>query len=399
MLSEKKILIAVTGSIAAYKAALLIRLFIKENAEVKVIMTEQATEFISPLTLSTLSKNPVYIHFQKNESGEWVNHVELALWADIIIIAPATANTIAKCAYGLCDNLLSAVYLSAKCPVFFAPSMDMDMYKHPATINNLEKLKKYGNKIIPVESGELASGLFGEGRMAEPENIIKYLSDYFSKSEILKNKKVLITAGPTYEPLDPVRFIGNHSTGKMGYAIANSMAEHGAKVEIVSGPTHLKASHNNITVHKIMTAEEMYNKCNALFSEADIIILASAVADYRPVNISTEKIKKKEAEFNLPLVKTVDIASMLGKQKKSNQIMVGFALETENEVTNAEAKLHKKNLDMIILNSLRDKGAGFGYDTNKITVIEKYGNVLYFDLKSKKEVAEDITRLVADMLN
>jgi len=399
MLSEKKILVAVTGSIAAYKAALLIRLLVKENAEVKVIMTEDATEFITPLTLSTLSKNPVYIHFKKNESGEWVNHVELALWADIIIIAPATANTIAKCANGMCDNLLSAVYLSAKCPVFFAPSMDLDMYKHPSTINNLEKLKKYRNTIIPAESGELASGLFGEGRMAEPEIIVKYLSDYFAKSNILKNKKVLITAGPTYEPLDPVRFIGNHSTGKMGYSIANCMAEHGAKVEMVSGPTHLKASHHNITVHKIMTAQEMYDKCLELFSEADIIILASAVADYRPENISTEKIKKKDAEFNLPLIKTVDIASMLGKQKKSNQIMVGFALETENEVANAETKLHKKNLDMIILNSLRDKGAGFGYDTNKITVIEKHGNVLYFDLKSKKDVAEDITKLVADMVN
>ena len=399
MLSHKKILIGVTGSIAAYKTALLIRLLIKEKAEVKVIMTHSATTFITPLTLSTLSKNPVFTNFEKKESGEWNNHVELALWADAMIIAPASANTISKCAIGLCDNLLMATYLSAKCPVYFAPAMDLDMYRHPSIVNNLEQLRGFGNHIIPAENGELASGLSGEGRMAEPENILQFVSNFFSGLQNLKNKKVLITAGPTYEPLDPVRFIGNHSTGKMGYAIAKNMALHGAEVELVSGPTFLNIDHPNIKITKITSADEMYQKSLEIFPGADIIILAAAVADYKPQFISPEKIKKKEQEFNLPLIKTVDIASMLGNQKQAHQIIVGFALETENEVENAETKLHKKNLDMIILNSLRDNGAGFGYDTNKITVIEKSGHVLYFDLKSKAEVAEDITRLVAEMLN
>lgn len=411
MLAGKKILLGVTGSIAAYKAAVLTRLLIKAQADVRIILTEAAAQFITPLTLGTLSKNPVLTSFVKNETGEWNNHVELGLWADAMVIAPASANTLAKCANGLCDNLLTATYLSAKCPVFFAPAMDLDMFRHPATQANLTKLQSFGNHIIPVEHGELASGLVGEGRLAEPEHIVAFLENFgFQVSEGgfsmgipgntqtppagLSGKKVLITAGPTYEHLDPVRFIGNHSTGKMGFAIAESMARHGAEVELVTGPTHLQTSNPRIHVTRVMSAQQMYEAARQHFSQSDITVLAAAVADYRPAEVADQKIKKKEETFTLSLVKNVDIAATLGQQKQPHQIMVGFALETENELANARQKLQKKNLDMIILNSLNDKGAGFGHDTNKISVIQKDGALQSFELKSKQEVAEDIVQLI-----
>ncbi|MDJ1500858.1 bifunctional phosphopantothenoylcysteine decarboxylase/phosphopantothenate--cysteine ligase CoaBC [Xanthocytophaga agilis] len=403
MLAGKKIILGITGSISAYKAALLTRLLVKSHAEVRIIMTDAATEFITPLTLSTLSKNPVLNKFVRNESGEWNNHVELGLWADSMIIAPASANSIAKCANGFCDNLLTATYFSARCPVFFAPAMDLDMYKHPATQANLQKLTSFGNQIIPAENGELASGLVGEGRLAEPEHIVSFLEKYFSQSEIsnkksLAGKKVLITAGPTYEPLDPVRFIGNHSTGKMGFAIAERMAAHGAQVELVTGPTHLQLTNSNIHITRVLSAQQMFEASARIFPQSDITVLAAAVADYRPAEIADQKIKKKEDSFTLNLVKNVDIAATLGQQKQPGQIMVGFALETENEESNAQEKLRKKNLDMIVLNSLNDKGAGFGHDTNKISVIQKDGNLQRFDLKSKTAAAEDITNLIIDLL-
>ncbi len=417
----------VSGSIAAYKAALLVRLFIKAGAEVKVVLTTSAAGFITPLTLGTLSKNPVLTEFSNHETGQWNNHVELGLWADALVIAPASAHTLAKCATGLCDNLLTATYLSAKCPVFFAPAMDLDMYRHPAVRANLQKLQSYGNLIIPAEHGELASGLTGEGRMAEPEHVVEFLNSEFGMQNskivssekpkpqareqnsefgirnsefdgVLTGKKVLITAGPTYEPLDPVRFIGNHSTGKMGFAIAESMAAHGAQVQLVAGPTHLQATHPRIRVTRVTSAQQMYEAAAGFFPESNITVLAAAVADYRPETQAEQKIKKKEEHFSLPLVKTVDIAATLGKQKQPHQLMVGFALETENELANAQEKLLRKNLDMIVLNSLNDKGAGFGHDTNKISVIQKSGNVRFFDLKNKSEVAADIVGLIAKMV-
>ncbi len=421
MLAGRKILLGVSGSIAAYKAALLVRLFIKAGAEVKVVLTTSAAGFITPLTLGTLSKNPVLTEFSNHETGQWNNHVELGLWADALVIAPASAHTLAKCANGLCDNLLTATYLSAKCPVFFAPAMDLDMYRHPAVRANLAKLQSYGNLIIPAEHGELASGLTGEGRMAEPEHVVEFLNSEFGMQNaeivsfekpkpqaqeqnsgfdgVLTGKKVLITAGPTYEPLDPVRFIGNHSTGKMGFAIAESMAAHGAQVQLVAGPTHLQATHPRIRVTRVTSAQQMYEAAAGFFPESDITVLAAAVADYRPETQAEQKIKKNEDHFSLPLVKTVDIAATLGKQKQPHQLMVGFALETENELANAQEKLLRKNLDMIVLNSLNDKGAGFGHDTNKISVIQKSGNVRFFDLKNKSEVAADIVGLIAKMVN
>ncbi len=427
MLAGRKILLGVSGSIAAYKAALLVRLFIKAGAEVKVVLTTSAAGFITPLTLGTLSKNPVLTEFSNHETGQWNNHVELGLWADALVIAPASAHTLAKCATGLCDNLLTATYLSAKCPVFFAPAMDLDMYRHPAVRANLQKLQSYGNLIIPAEHGELASGLTGEGRMAEPEHVVEFLNSEFGMQNskivssekpkpqareqnsefgirnsefdgVLTGKKVLITAGPTYEPLDPVRFIGNHSTGKMGFAIAESMAAHGAQVQLVAGPTHLQATHPRIRVTRVTSAQQMYEAAAGFFPESNITVLAAAVADYRPETQAEQKIKKKEEHFSLPLVKTVDIAATLGKQKQPHQLMVGFALETENELANAQEKLLRKNLDMIVLNSLNDKGAGFGHDTNKISVIQKSGNVRFFDLKNKSEVAADIVGLIAKMV-
>ncbi len=395
MLKNKKILIGVSGSIAAYKVAYLVRLLVKAGAEVKVMMTKAATEFITPLTLSTLSKNPVYSNFVKNDAGEWNNHVEMALWAEALIIAPATAHTLSKCANGICDDLFTAVYLSAKCPVLIAPAMDLDMYAHGSTIANMKKLVSYGNLIIRANHGELASGLVGDGRMAEPEQIIDNLEGIFGVISNLKNKKILITAGPTQEPLDPVRFISNHSSGKMGLAIANRFAWAGAEVTLVHGKMKLDGKSDKINAEQVTSANDMYLAAKSYFSEADIIIFAAAVADYTPATVADKKIKKKEQKFNIELVKTVDLAGSLGKEKKNNQIIVGFALETDNELANAKDKLERKNFDMIILNSLNDKGAGFGHDTNQITIIKKNGKVVEYPLKSKIEVANDIVEAVA----
>jgi phosphopantothenoylcysteine decarboxylase / phosphopantothenate---cysteine ligase len=398
LLQQKKILLGVTGSIAAYKSALLTRLLVKAGAEVQVVMTEAAKEFITPLTLATLSKRPALSNFVKNEVGDWNNHVELGLWADAIVIAPATAHTLSKCANGICDDLLTAVYLSARCPVFFAPAMDLDMYQHGSTVENLQKLTQYGNHILDAEHGELASGLTGTGRMAEPEHILAALEKHFSQSPTLKNKHILITAGPTQESIDPVRYISNHSTGKMGYAIAQAFAYAGAKVTLVSGPTAQPVPDSAIQLIKVRSAQEMYEATQEAFPSADVIILSAAVADYTPTHPADRKIKKEEAHFNIELTKTVDIAATLGQQKKEGQIMVGFALETDNEFDNALGKLKSKNLDLIVLNSLNDKGAGFAYDTNKITVIEAGGSVHHFYLKSKTEVAHDILKLVSSKL-
>jgi phosphopantothenoylcysteine decarboxylase/phosphopantothenate--cysteine ligase len=393
MLRNKKILLGVCGSIAAYKTAFLIRQFIKEGAEVKVVMTTSASSFISPLTLSTLSKNPVLTEFEKNEQGEWNNHVELGLWADIMIVAPISANTLGKFANGICDNLLCAVYLSAKCPVFVAPAMDLDMFQHPSTQQNLQKLLSFGNYIIDAEFGELASGLEGKGRMAEPENIVARIRNYFSSQGKFLGKKILITAGPTQESIDPVRFISNHSTGKMGYEIAKVAVSMGAEVVLVSGPSSLEEP-KGLTLIKVTTAQEMFKAVEINFTGSDIIILSAAVADYTPKSVSDKKIKKKEEEFNIELAKTIDIAKETGKIKREGQITVGFALETDHEIENAKAKLSSKNLDLIVLNSLNDQGAGFGYDTNKITILGKDNKVRHFELKSKKEVASDILETI-----
>lgn len=394
MLQDKKILLGITGSIAAYKAALLVRLLVKEGAQVKVIMTNDATHFITPLTLATLSKNPVLTEFVKDETGAWNNHVELGLWADLLLVAPASAHTLAKCAHGLCDNLLTAVYLSAKCPVFFAPAMDLDMYQHPATRHNLDRLRSYGNQVIRAEHGELASGLVGEGRLAEPEHIISALQDYFSRSGLLQGRQVLLTAGPTNEALDPVRFISNHSSGKMGYALAEAAANSGAQVILVSGPTALSVRHPAITLVRVQSAQEMYEAAAQYFPQADVTILAAAVADYRPAAIAEKKIKKTEDHFSLEMVRTVDIAASLGRQKTAQQLLVGFALETDHEWNNALGKLQRKNLDLIVLNSLNDAGAGFGHDTNRITVIDRNQQSHAFPLKSKQEAASDIIQLI-----
>jgi phosphopantothenoylcysteine decarboxylase / phosphopantothenate---cysteine ligase len=400
MLKNKKILLAVSGSIAAYKTAIIVRLFIKEGAEVKVIMTEAATDFISPLTLSTLSKNSV--HSSVSNEDSWNNHVELGLWADVMIVAPATANTLAAMANGICNNMLLAAYLSARCPVFFAPAMDLDMWVHPATQSNINKLISYGNQMIDVADGELASGLFGKGRMAEPEEIVQVISKYFESKSIqnFKGKKVLITSGPTVEAIDPVRFISNHSTGKMGKAIAEELASQGAEITFISGPVNEYPRSEKMNLVKVKSAEEMYQAALLNFSEADIVILTAAVADYRPAVTASEKIKKKGDDgMNIELIKTKDIAAELGKIKKGNQIFVGFALETENVKENAQKKLSSKNLDFVVLNNLKDQGAGFGYDTNKITIIDKYGNSEEFSLKSKKEVAFDIAHKILDITN
>ena len=395
VLSGKKIVLGVSGGIAAYKSASLVRLFIKAGAHVQVIMTPASKDFVTPLTLSTLSKNPVYSSFfdEDEENGVWNNHVDLALWADYIIIAPATANTMSKMVNGNCDNLLIAIYLSAKCPVYIAPAMDLDMYKHPSTISNFEAFAKYGNIIIPAESGELASGLSGEGRMAEPENIISFLEKDIESKLPLRGKKILITAGPTYEAIDPVRFIGNHSSGKMGFDIAEAAANMGAEVILVSGPTHLKAKNQLIKIVRVTSAEEMYFACHDYFSKCNVAIAAAAVADYKPKNVALQKIKKIENTFNIELEKTKDILASLGEIKK-NQFLIGFALETENEIENAKLKIQKKNLDLIVLNSLNDEGAGFGKPTNKVTFIDKHFNIEAQDLKSKEDVAIDIVNKI-----
>jgi len=395
VLNGKKILLGVSGGIAAYKTATLVRLFIKAGAHVQVIMTPASKDFVTPLTLSTLSKNPVHSSFfnQDDEDEVWNNHVELALWADFMLVAPATANTLSKMATGNCDNLLIATYLSAKCPVYFAPAMDLDMYKHPSTLSSFTALKQYGNIMIPAESGELASGLSGEGRMAEPENIVAFLEADLESKLPLKGKKILVTAGPTYEAIDPVRFIGNHSSGKMGFDIANEAASLGAEVFLIVGPTHLKAKNSLIKVVDVVSAQEMYDACHLYFNEVDAAIAAAAVADYRPKFVADQKIKKTTEEFSIELEKTKDILSSLGAIKK-NQFLIGFALETENEIENAKLKIQKKNLDLIVLNSLQDKGAGFKKDTNKVTFIDKNFEIEPMELKSKESVAADILNKV-----
>ena len=391
VLSGKKILIGISAGIAAYKTASLVRLFIKSGAEVKVVMTPASKDFITPLTLSTLSKRPIHSAFyEKEEENElWNNHVALGLWADIMLIAPATANTLSKMTNGVCDNLLLATYLSAKCPVYFAPAMDLDMYIHPATKNNLEKLQSFGNRMIPATSGELASGLVGEGRMAEPEEIVAFIQNDLLDQLPLKGKKLLMTAGPTYEAIDPVRFIGNHSSGKMGYAIAETAANLGAEVVLISGPSNEEIQHALIKRIDVQSAEEMYFAAHKHFGSCDIAILSAAVADYKPKKVATQKIKKEEATLEITLEKTKDILASLGKLKE-DQFLVGFALETDHELENARAKLQRKNLDLIVLNSLQDRGAGFATNTNKITIIDAALNVKPFDLKSKAAVAVDI---------
>ena len=395
VLNGKNVLLGISGGIAAYKTASLVRLLIKAGAHVQVVMTPASLDFVTPLTLSTLSKNPVYSTFynEEEENATWNNHVELALWADYMLIAPATANTLSKMASGTCDNLLMATYLSAKCPVYFAPAMDLDMYIHPTTKINFDKLQSFGNTIIPAESGELASGLSGKGRMAEPENIIQFIEKDLASKLPLKGKKVLITAGPTYEAIDPVRFIGNHSSGKMGFDIATAAANLGAEVVLVSGPTHLQMKNNSVNLIRVTSANEMYDVCHQYFENMDVAIAAAAVADYKPKNVALQKIKKTEATFTIELEKNKDILLSLGQIKK-NQFLIGFALETENEIENAKIKIKKKNLDLIVLNSLNDKGAGFSQPTNKVTFIDKDFNIFENPLKSKELVAQDIVNLI-----
>lgn len=395
MLAQKKILIAVTGSIAAYKIPLLVRGLQKEGVEVKVIMTPAAQDFVSKLTLSTLTKSPVLS--QLSDDGSWSNHVHLGRWADVMLIAPLSCNTASKMAQGKCDNLVLATYLSATCPVIAAPAMDEDMWRHPATKKNLETLASHGCLIIPVEYGELASGLIGDGRMAEPETIIHFLQNFFKTSYTLAGKKVLVTAGPTYEAIDPVRFIGNHSSGKMGYAIAEEAARHGATVTLVSGPVSLKAADKNIRIINVTTAAQMYAACMENL-DYNFAVMAAAVADFTPQDPSTQKIKKSDKDLTLVLKKTTDILAALGAQKKENQLLVGFALETENEYENALKKIQLKDADLIILNSLNDDGAGFGKDTNKITILNKHGVLKKFELKQKTEVAKDIVNTVIELI-
>ena len=399
VLSGKKILLGISGGIAAYKSAILVRLFIKNGAEVKVVMTSDAKEFITPLTLSTLSKNPVHSSFTSDEEDEtWNNHVELGNWADLILVCPATANTLSKMANGNCDNLLIAVYLSAKCPVYFAPAMDLDMYKHQSTKDSIAKLQKNENILIPAETGELASGLIGEGRLAEPESIISFIESAIMKSLPLRGKKVLVTAGPTYEAIDPVRYISNHSSGKMGYEIAKKASNLGAKVYLVSGPSNQEISNNSIDLLKVVTSKDMHKQVIKHFSDVDIVIMAAAVSDFKPKDFSEKKIKKGNIQPKIELEKTKDILLELGRLKKK-QFLVGFALENENEIENSIKKLKDKNLDMIVLNSLNDKGAGFGTDTNKITIIDSKTNKTRFDLKDKTEVAQDILNHIITKIN
>ncbi|TAI49067.1 bifunctional phosphopantothenoylcysteine decarboxylase/phosphopantothenate--cysteine ligase CoaBC [Flagellimonas allohymeniacidonis] len=400
MLSGKNILLGITGGIAAYKTTFLVRLLIKAGANVKVILTSSASDFVSPLTLSTLSKNPALMDFVNEEDGSvsWNNHVELGLWADIMVIAPATANTLSKMAHGTCDNLLLATYLSAKCPVYFAPAMDLDMYKHPSTEATFEKLIAYGNKMIPAESGELASGLHGEGRLAEPESIVAFLQNDLAQGLPLSGKKVLITAGPTHEAIDPVRFLGNRATGKMGFALAKIAAEMGAKVILVSGPTHLNVNHANVELIRVTSARQMNEICHEHYDQMDVVIGAAAVADYRPKKVFKEKIKKQEGDLAIELERNPDILLSMGEQK-THQFLVGFALESENELENAKGKLKRKNLDAIVLNSLKDDGAGFAGDTNKISFIDKNLEIKTFDLKTKSEVASDIWKEIISRIH
>lgn len=400
VLKGKKILLGVSGGIAAYKTAHLVRLFIKAGAQVQVVMTPASKDFVTPLTLSTLSKNPVYSSFYNDESENclWNNHVELGLWADIMLIAPATANTLSKMANGVCDNLLIACYLSAKCPVYFAPAMDLDMYKHPSTAASFALLEKNKNTIIPAEIGELASGLSGKGRMAEPENIISFLENDLESKLPLRGLRILVTAGPTFEAIDPVRFIGNHSSGKMGYDIAFQAAQLGAQVVLISGPSHQKITHHLVTLIQVTTAQQMLDACLEYYKNVDVVIAAAAVADFRPKNVASQKIKKTNASLSIELEKTTDILATLGS-KKQNQFLIGFALETENEIENAKLKIKKKNLDLIVLNSLNDQGAGFSKPTNKVTFIDSNFYTEFKELKLKEEVAKDILEKVVLHLN
>lgn len=390
LLKNKHILLAITGGIAAYKCAHLVRLLVKEGAHVKVVLTKSAQEFVTAKTLSVLSKNEVVTDFF-DTNNNWNNHVALAEWADIMLVAPLTANTLSKFANGLCDNMVSACYLSAKCPVFVAPAMDLDMYKHPTTIKNLKTLESNKNIIIPAEHGELASGLVGEGRMAEPENIVDFMKKTMSQHLPFSGKKILVNAGPTYEAIDPVRFIGNRSSGKMGVALADEFAKQGADVTLVLGPSHIKPTEQTVETIMVESADEMFEKCNALFKTIDIAVLSAAVADYKPETIYNSKIKKQDGALTLNLIKTTDILESLGKQKQ-HQILVGFALETDNLLEYAKEKIKKKNLDFIVANSASEKGSGFGVDTNKITIIDKHNNLHNFELKSKQAVAKDIVQ-------
>lgn len=398
MLEGKNIVLGICGSIAAYKSALLVRLLVKSGANVQVVMTPDSTSFITPLTLSTLSKKPVLVDYFTPENGEWNNHVELGLWADLFIIAPASANTLAKMANGICDNLLLAIYLSAKCDVYVAPAMDLDMWKHSSTQANISKLQSYGNILIPPGNGELASGLHGEGRMAEPDEIITFLSAAIKKKLPLINQKILVTAGPTYEAIDPVRFIGNHSSGKMGFAIADELASLGAEVILVAGPSAQVNKQSSVKRIDVTSAAEMLEACVFHFKNSKACIMSAAVADYTPVNVAQQKIKKKDANFSIDLKKTVDILGLLGSQKKNGQILAGFALETNDEEKNAIEKLEKKNLDFIVLNSLNDEGAGFKNDTNKITIIDSQLQKTVYNLKSKEAVARDICNKIIELI-
>mgnify|MGYP001337414606 FL=1 len=399
ILSGKKILLGISGGIAAYKTAILVRLFIKNGAEVKVVMTPDAKEFITPLTLSTLSKNPVHSSFTSDDQDEtWNNHVELGMWADLILICPATANTLSKMANGNCDNLLIAVYLSAKCPVYFAPAMDLDMYKHQSTKDSISKLLENGNILIPAETGELASGLIGEGRLAEPDSILNFIEADIIKSLPLRGKKILVTAGPTYEAIDPVRYISNHSSGKMGFEIAKKASDLGAEVFLISGPSNQKISTRSINLINVVSSKDMHEEVIKYYSEVDIVIMAAAVSDFKPKEFSNKKIKKDNIQPKMELEKTKDVLLELGRLKK-NQFLVGFALENENEIENSLKKLKNKNLDLIILNSLNDKGAGFGTETNKITIINSKEEKTDFDLKDKSEVAEDILNFIMSQIN
>ncbi|WP_431833177.1 bifunctional phosphopantothenoylcysteine decarboxylase/phosphopantothenate--cysteine ligase CoaBC [Butyricimonas faecihominis] len=398
MLRGKHIILGVTGSIAAYKAATLTRLLVKEGASVKVVMTPLAKEFITPLTMATLSKSPIMVDFYNPENGDWNSHVDLGLWADLYLIAPASANTIGKMAGGIADNLLLTTYLSAKCPVMVAPAMDLDMYKHPATQRNLKVLQSFGNIIIEPESGELASGLIGKGRMEEPEKIVSFITDYFARQADFKDKKVVVTAGPTYEKIDPVRFIGNYSSGKMGLAIAEELAGRGAEVVLVCGPVNLKTCHSAIRRVDVESAAQMYEVTSKEFVNSDVAVLSAAVADFTPKEKADHKIKRGKDDLLLELLPTKDIAAELGRIKTASQLLIGFALETNDEEINALSKMQRKNLDMIVLNSLNDKGAGFSVDTNKVTILDKAGDKTVYELKTKVEVAKDIVDQIASRL-
>jgi phosphopantothenoylcysteine decarboxylase/phosphopantothenate--cysteine ligase len=397
-LEGKKIILGITGSIAAYKAAMLLRLLVKEGAEVQVVITTAGKEFITPVTLSALSGKPVISEFFGTNDGTWNSHVDLGLWADLMLVAPATASTLAKMANSIADNMLVTTYMSAKCPVFIAPAMDLDMFAHPSTQKNLEILKSFGNVIIEPAVGELASGLTGKGRMEEPEKILELVVDHFSPKSNLKDKTFLVTAGPTFEKIDPVRFIGNYSSGKMGYAIAEQLADQGANVVLVSGPVSIATKHPKIKLVKVESADEMFEECMAHFPDSDGAVMCAAVADFTPVVVENKKTKRGKSNWNLELKPTRDIAQTLGDLKTEKQILVGFALETSDEIENARLKLIKKNLDFIVLNSLNDKGAGFQVETNKITIIDKDNNQQFFELKSKKEVAIDIVEKIKSLI-